>query len=595
MRPRSSGHRPLRSTVGLAALALSACATEPREVQAPASTTSSPNAPVTTVDDPFPDEATLAEIAARPQPAPEQLFARRVAAADAWTLHGPGATETSDRAYAGPDRNAKVLATVAADYGEGRQVTAGMQCYAEEYGRFVLAHGDPPAQDIAAFMAMRCGTTVLTPAATAEPTLFPPDGLALPRDADGLGKLLAMVPRGAHMGVWLGREGKRTMQAFAFGVPEVELEPVPVASGADGFVTLRGRITSEFDGLVGYTTQGELRFGTCRPLPGSPAAPPAFALRCPVSPQDEHAVVELLVVPRGRVLGRAVARVLVSPRGAAPTAYRTPSLALPIAEGDRDATAMVTALNTLRRRAGLRPASVAAGQTEVVQGLLPHLVAAMGDPSQAALADQIGMGISAGRRVEGTVRSGRFTLRSTHHDWPLARELGALLSSPITRAHLFDPDMATAAWATLTDPSKGQRLSVLASYRLFVDRDYTPEIGAFFDLVDLQRAVRGLEPVVRVDGPNDRALLQATAARVRDGQLDPLAAMDELLQHYAAQNHRTFQGTVLLPYDLEGWAPELQGDLVTARRVAAAVAVGHWDPPGSAWGRQLVLVVFTVL
>lgn len=147
-------HRP--SSLAPLALALAAaCSTKPGGTQHPSSPDSREQ---TTIDDPFPAQAVLEEIAARPRPASEQLFGRKIAAAEAWTLHGPGATETADRDYAGADGNAKALASVAAHDPDGRRVTAGMQCFAEELGRFVLAHGDPPAEDIEAFIAARSST-----------------------------------------------------------------------------------------------------------------------------------------------------------------------------------------------------------------------------------------------------------------------------------------------------------------------------------------------------------------------------------------------------------------------------------------------------
>jgi hypothetical protein len=78
----------------------------------------------------LPDEAEIEQIANRPRPPSEKLFGRKVAAADAWTLHGPGATETADHDYAGADPNGKALAAMSADDAEGRRVTAGMQCFA---------------------------------------------------------------------------------------------------------------------------------------------------------------------------------------------------------------------------------------------------------------------------------------------------------------------------------------------------------------------------------------------------------------------------------------------------------------------------------
>jgi len=584
--------RPIGSSVVLATcLAAIACATTHGGTR-----DSSRSRRQTAVDNPFPDEAELEQIASRPQPTREKLLGRKVAAAEAWTLHGPGATETADRTYAGSDPNAKALATVTADDAEGRRVTGGMQCFAEEIGRFVLTHGEPPAQDIQDFVAARCGTTVTHPAVTTgSEGLFPAEGLVLPRDRDGLAKLVGSLPAGAQIGVWIGRDGDRTMQAFAYGVSEVELEPLPLASGAHGWVELRGRMRWQPEVLLGHATQGTMGFGTCEPLPGAATSPPAFALRCPVSPQDELAVIELHAVPRGRLLGRTVLRVVVSPRGVVPNAYQAPALSLPVSEGDHDETAVITAINALRRSAGLSPVSAAERQTEVAERLLPHLLAAIDDPTQAELADQITLGLIAGWKVEGNVQSGRFFLETSHHGWSLERELSAQLLSPVTRSQLLDPDTTVVAYAELADETLGMRRSLVASYQLFVDRDYAPEIAAFFDLIDRQRAVRGLEPVVRVESEQDRVVLQRTAARVRDGKVDPDGALEEILEHYVEQNNRSFQALMLHPYELEGWTPELEGELVTAPSVAAAVTMSHWSPPGSAWGRQLVLVVFTVL
>lgn len=211
--------RPVRSTILLTTcLVAAACTPTSRGPRDPSSRDAQRSG---VLEDPFPTEAVLEEIAARPRPALEELFGRKIASADAWTLHDPGATETADRDYAGSDPNAKAIAAAAAGDSEGRRVTAGMQCFAEEFGRFVLAHGDPPARDIEAFMAARCGTTVVRPVTLAKPEdVFPPDGLVFPRDREGLATLLGSLPPKAQLGAWIGSDGDRTMQAVAWGVPE---------------------------------------------------------------------------------------------------------------------------------------------------------------------------------------------------------------------------------------------------------------------------------------------------------------------------------------------------------------------------------------
>ncbi len=85
------------------------------------------------------------------------------------------------------------------------------------------------------------------------------------------------------------------------------------------------------------------------------------------------------------------------------------------------------------------------------------------------------------------------------------------------------------------------------------------------------------------------------AVRIREGRIDPIDALDDLLTYFVDQTGRGFQGLLLAPHELDGWEPELEGPLVTAPKVAAAVTISHFVPPGAAWGRHLVLVVFTEL
>ncbi|MEX1362801.1 MAG: hypothetical protein AB1Z98_06725, partial [Nannocystaceae bacterium] len=112
------------------------------------------------LESPFPDAAAVAELAARPRPEVAVLLGRAVADVDTWAMSEPGAERVQAVAYAGTDRNAKVLAKVLAEDATGRRLTQDMQCIASEHGRFVLAHGADPAADIQAFIATRCGTAV---------------------------------------------------------------------------------------------------------------------------------------------------------------------------------------------------------------------------------------------------------------------------------------------------------------------------------------------------------------------------------------------------------------------------------------------------
>lgn len=193
------------------------------------------------------------------------------------------------------------------------------------------------------------------------------------------------------------------------------------------------------------------------------------------------------------------------------------------------------------------------------------------------------------------MRWGSFFSTGAPSNWSIERDLASELLSPHSRARLFDPAATAVAYASLSDPSHAMRRSIIATYSEFRDRDYTSEVTAFFDAIDRRRAARGLPPVVRVQGPEDRRTLARIAARVREGDVDPETALEELLRHFAQSTRRGVQGRLLLPYSLDGWEPEIEGDLVDGRSVAAAVTISHFQPAGTAWGRQVVFVVFTVL
>lgn len=547
------------------------------------------------IDDPFPTQDALDEITARPAPPTADLLGDPVAPVDAWTFTTPGATSADETIYAGEDESARALATVLGETGQGRRVVASMQCVAEQMGQFVLTHGDEPAGDVADFITGRCGSTVVSPAVMSQRMPIeemPRRPLHAAKDRQFLDSIVEVLPAGASVGLWVGRGEDEGVMMVAWGVPEVELEPVPLTS-VGRHVDLRGRLSWDYDNLTGYATRGELGALPCRPIPREPVTSPDIALRCPVSADDEMTVVELSATPRDRLLGSRVLRVIVSPDEAGPVSYQAPTLSLPVGADDHDAVALATAVSSLRRKAGMPPVRASAGQSEVIADLLPHFLATTRD--QGELADQIAMGMMAGRRVDGEIRWGAFFTTGAPSNWSIERHLAAELLSPQSRARLFDPEATTVAYGSLSDPSHAMRRAVVATYSELRDRDYTEEIVAFFDSIDRQRVARGLEPVIRVQGPSDSKTLAEAALRVREGVQSPDDALDDLLEHFVRTNDRGFRGMLLMPYSLDGWDPEIEGPLVTAPRVAAAVTISHFRPEGAAWGRQLVFVVFTEL
>ncbi|MCX4241390.1 hypothetical protein [Paraliomyxa miuraensis] len=602
----TADRRPVRILAPLSVLLVSACLKAPSG-SAPEGTVAPPqpaaavpakHEPVSSIPDPFPTQAELDQISARPHPEAARLLGQSVAPIDAWDLQRPVAQRTEVVTYRGDDPNARALAAVLAEGKDGRRVTQGMQCVAEEMSRFVLAHGDEPAADLRGFIVARCGTPVSFPAVAIQRLPveeLPGRPLHPVKDRQFLDALAKDVPAEASAGFFIGRGEDEAVLGLAFGVPDVELEPVPLVLDGRHEVDVRGRMRWDFDNLSGHASRGELGALPCRPITHEPIAAPRFALRCPVAIDDAFTVIELNASPKGRLLGRGVLRLLVSSRGPVPTHYQSPRLSLPIGPQEHDDLALATAVSALRRKAGMEPVIASAGQSEVLAQLLPHFLVAIADPSQGELADQIALGMMAGRKVGTAIRWGSFSTSTSPSNWPLERDLAAELFSPYSRSRLFDPEANTVAYTEISDPAQPMRVSVIASYSELRDRDYTPQIVALFETIDRQRAAAGLDPLVRVMAPGDVRTMAAVAARVRDGELMPEDAVGQLLRHFAEQTHRSFEGMVLLPHSLEGWNPALEGPIVTDPQVAAAITISHFRPPGAAWGRNLVIVVFTVL
>lgn len=553
--------------------------------------------PALEIDEPFPTEDELEQIVARRTPETPELLGNPVAPIDEWTLGAPGAEVADEEVYTGDDPSARALAMVLAEAGEGRKVARGMQCVAEQLGHFSLAHGDEPASDLRRFIVARCGTTVVSPATVTRRLplkQLPGRALRSREDRSFLDHIVEGVPPGASVGLWIGRGEDEGVVSIAFGVPEVELEPVALTR-VGSHVELRGRVRFDFDIITGYATRGDLEALPCWPIADEPAVAPQFALRCPVSPNDEMTVVQLSATPRERQLGHAVLWLAVSPHDAAPSHYQAPRLELPIGADEHDELALATAVNALRRTAGVPPIRASNAQSEVIADLLPHFLAAARGPGQEHLADQIALGMLAGRRVEAHISWGSFFMTAGPSHWSLERHLAAELMSPHSRARLFDPEAGIVAYASLSDPSHAMRRAVVATYDELTDRDYTAQIDALFDTIDSQRATRDLPPILRIQGPQDGKTLAAATARIQAGEQSPSEALEGLLEHFVQTTNRSFQGWVLLPYSLGGWSPQLEGDLVTAKKVAAAVAMGYFQPKGAAWSRHVVLVVFTEL
>ncbi|MBC8066800.1 MAG: hypothetical protein IAG13_00580 [Deltaproteobacteria bacterium] len=508
-------------------------------------------------------------------------------ATDAWQLRGPLPQTTTTMPAS--DAHGRALAQMLG--GERQPVTEQMSCFARERGWFVLEHDAEPSNDLMSWMAARCGV------GHAHPQLLMSrvagKGIAVfdaSRDRADIVAAAAAASDTADFGIAVVDDGKRSFLAITVARRRVTLDPVAMLA-KDSKIVVSGESPTPIGWVTGYSTLGDDRFGECTPLPPERSGPRAFALACPVDGRDRGASIEIALAPAGAVLGDMVLSVWASPDGSLTDAWTARRIPVPVLGKERTALAWLTAINSVRERAGLAAWSHAAAQSELVSGLLPHMAAVRDDPAKR---DAIVLGMLAGWKVDGTIRNGDMRLSMVPSDVPFDRAIGAAMASPSFRAGALAKDTATAALAVFEPGSSNVGQLALVGYSLFQARDYRAEEERFLDELDADRISRGLPTVERVGGPKDRELLDAAATRVRKGESAPMEEMKGLLDHFSRATGQTMRGAVFTTLTLEGYRPSFDGVLANATNVVAVVKIADWRPAGSAWGQHVVYVVFAV-
>ena len=536
------------------------------------------------IQQPFPEQARLEALAKKPAPASQPPA--RVVGIDAWTLQGSAPTSTGSTRAQDPD--ATTLAQIA---GSPNVVTDEMGCYARELAAFLMKHGAQPTEDFSVWLGARCGVGHSHPQ-----LLFHRKGasagvkLDAAKDRDMLRGALAGIPGPIDLGIGRVDDGTNAVLAIAAVRRRAALDPVPMTT-TDNRVVVSGESTVPIGWVLGYATLGDDRVSTCDPTPSQRSGPKAFALACTIDPHDPGAVIEVAIAPQGALLGEAVASVWVSPDGSLPTQWAARRIAVPVGGDDRGALAWLTAINAIRERAKLPAWTHQPAQSELIGGLLPHMV---GPEVAPKLRDEIALGMLAGWKVDGTIRDGDMRLTIVTRDVPLDRAVGAAMSSPSFRAGVLANDTATAALAVHDISVANLSQIAIVGYSLFGDRDYTAEEERFLDMLDADRMSRGLPPVERVGGPQDRKLLDAAAARVRSGESGPSEELDGLLDHFSQATGQTMRGGLYTTLTLDGYRPDFDGPLATANKVVAMTKIADWRPAGSAWGQHVIYIVYAV-
>ncbi|MBL8948164.1 MAG: hypothetical protein JNK45_33630 [Myxococcales bacterium] len=537
------------------------------------------------IEQPFPALAQLEAIAK--EPAASADTGNPVRGVEAWTATGP--LPTAAATTPGQSAEAKALAALF-DPGE-RAVTQEMSCFAREAGAFMLKHGAQPSVDLAAWMGARCGVGHPNPMIAVWNR--GPTGAKVfdaQRDRERILGGLKVVEGPADFGVAVVDDGTTAMSFVAVALRRAEFERVEMIPES-GHVSIRGRAPGPVGSVLGYITQGEHGVARCAPAPAPDAGANAFGMSCPVDPKDAGAAIEVMVAPQGSLLADQSLSLWVSPDGSMSDAWTARRVAVPVGGDEPDALAWLTAINTIREQRDLAPWTHADAQSTLVGGLLPHIIT-RGTPPERR--NQIALGMLAGWKVQGSIRNGTFGLSAVPRDIPLDRALGAAMASPAFRAIATTPDTNTAAIALHRSAATNLAHIAVVGYALFTARDYFAEEEWFLDQLDADRAARGLPPVERVGGPKDRAVLDAAATRVREGESNPEEELDVLLQHFATATGQQVRGMVYTTLTLDGYRPPFEGPLASATGVVAIVKIADWHPKGSAWGQHVIYVVYAV-
>jgi hypothetical protein len=472
------------------------------------------------------------------------------------------------------------------------KATAAMDCVAHEVARVIATAEDKrPGMSVRRFIAARCGALVLLPAYNVWAGEAPPnesDQTIVERLTQQLSDPIDAAATQAGAGLW--RDGNKISFVIAHGTPEVEVRTFDQVVGDGSALQIRGRVLSEVDGLQAYVNTGDYGATPCVFDPA--VAPPEFALRCELAQGDEAAWVQLMAVPRGRVLAHEVFGVIALRSQSAATRYAALRVgdARPVTDTSGFATAVLDMVNAVRNRAGLVALRAAAQQSRVANSVSPTFFAAMlSEHGEAgATLDAITLGLLAGWDVRGgIIRNGDLTASVIVDALDAERWLADALERPMGRAVLLDPDARVLALGSLLQPEPSLLAALAVTYAFFED-ERTPGARAIKVLERLGRVrqARGLGATTLVrDAPG----IAKQVARVHRGEVAPGKALDEAMHQISAEFGVPVQGFVWETHDLD--TIEFPRELLQRGDLTLAAGVTYYRAPGGAWGQYVVLFV----
>jgi hypothetical protein len=524
----------------------------------------------------FPEKARLAELAAQPNPPlPVDLVNL-----EEWQLELRAPDPQS------PTHSLLTIVTPSAT------ASPALDCVAAELARAMLVSPHKhPSPGLRRFVSARCGALVALPAVR----IWQLDAPAPLTEAAFLEqlrpRLTQPIDQGATLaGVALVSSGGRAIVVVASGTPAVSIEPFEQVVGTDGKLKIRGHILFETDAMSALVNAGEWGVKRCELDRSFPA--PAFALSCPLAPGDDHAWVQLMALPRGRVIAHEVLNVIALRHEQAALSYRAQRVGepRPIQDGKDFPAVALELVNGVRRGAAIEPIRLAREQSSVASSVTPALFAAMlsEEQSQAARVDQIALGLLAGWDVTGgTIRGGNLITGLSVETLDAGRWLAAALELPVGRAVLLDPKVHKLALGVTLQQQPPVLAAVALTYTFF-EEEVTPGERAAA-VLDRLRQVRQARKLGRTYLVEDAPGMQEELNRVRRGEVVPAAALQTLMLNMSRTVSREVRGLVWETQDLD--AIEFPKELLQPGDLAIGVGVTYYRAKGGAWGQYSVLFI----
>ncbi len=550
--------------------------------------------PRNTVAAEFPKPTELSKLGAQVAPPSTKLFENRGKEIDLWQLIGPLPSTTGyvEHRYDGPWGTH--LRKIQASKPGAILLSEAMHCVARQYAHFYAAENAMPGSAVVNFAMARCGSIAHGIRANFYSGDVPEDMSdteVLKRWNDNLAKTVATaVGAGQRLaGQGHGRIGKRLYFVAVSGERIAHIKPIAMVP-SQAIVRVEGELYQPAGQIVASINHGRFGVRACDVDTG--IALPRFAISCEVDADDKNAWLEIAAIPAGRVLGKVVARVLLSPNGELSTEYTRPRYE---EEKEKDSSpvemenAVVGILNSIRIRAGLGELQLSPSQSAAAAMLAPHYFAALAGLEPETYADMVVLGLQAGWQIEGDISRGYFTASTSLDTGDGGRLLANALEYPGGRRTLLDPKARWMAIGLLQLPKDAGLAAVFSTYAAFDHQAHASYVESALNRLNTLRAQHQKRPARHLKKLGQ--ISSQIAKGMESGSLMGPAAMDQFMQAGIDTLRVGVQGWMVDTMELDSL--ELPQNMLEADSLAVGIVVAAMHDATSPWVRYRVIFLIS--